>query len=42
MPSRRLTNVVERPGLGLEAETNGLKIRLGSAIWCEAETEPGP
>jgi len=36
-----VTNVVERPGLGLEAETNGLKIRLGSAIWCEAETEPG-
>jgi len=34
-------NVVERPGLGLEAEIDGMTARLGSALWCglEAETE---
>ena len=35
------TDVVERPGLGLEAEADGVKIRLGSAIWCDVETELG-
>ncbi len=30
-------NVVERPGLGLEAEIDGTTARLGSAVWCDLD-----
>ena len=32
-------NVVERPGLGLEAEIAGEAARLGSAVWCGLDTD---
>jgi P-type Cu2+ transporter len=33
-------SAVERPGLGLEAEVDGVTYRLGSAMWCGLDAAP--